>query len=293
MRGDARTMTWLTPRTPAEAVRALAADPKALALAGGTDLMVGWNMGLLNGRAVVDLSRLTPWRAIRAAKGGLSIGSLATHSEILRHPVVRARFPLLAAACATVGAAQIQNRGTLGGNVANASPAGDTFPALAVYEAVVHCVGPDGRRALALREFFAGVKKTRLKSGELVESIELPFPAKPPTRAEFRKVGTRAAQAISKTMFAGALWLGRGGVVEDVRLAFGSLAPTVRRLTAAEAFLKGRRLDAAAADEAARLLDADVAPIDDIRSTRDYRLAASRGLLVRFLSGTRTAAARK
>ncbi len=287
MRGDARTMTWTSPRTPAEAVRALAADPKALALAGGTDLMVVWNMGLLNGRAVVDLSRVTPWRAIRAAKGGLLIGSLATHAEILRHPVVRKHFPLLAAACATVGAAQIQNRGTLGGNLANASPAGDTFPALAVYEAVVNCVGPDGRRALALPEFFAGVKKTHLKPGELVESVFLPFPPKPPTRAEFRKVGTRAAQAISKTMFAGALWLERGGVVADVRLSFGSLAPTVRRLRAAEAFLKGRKLDAAAAEEAAKHLDADVSPIDDIRSTRDYRLAASRGLLARFLADGR------
>jgi xanthine dehydrogenase iron-sulfur cluster and FAD-binding subunit A len=128
------------------------------------------------------------------------------------------------------------------------------------------------------------VKKTHLKPGELVESVFLPFLSRPPSRGEFRKVGTRAAQAISKTMFAGALWLGRGGIVEDVRLAFGSLAPTVRRLRAAEAFLKGRRLDAASAAEAAKLLDADVSPIDDIRSTRDYRLAASRGLLARFLS---------
>jgi len=285
MRGDAATMAWLSPRTPAEAVRALAADPKALALAGGTDLMVAWNMGLLNGRAVVDLSRLTPWKAIRAAKGGLTIGSLAVHADILRHPVVRARFPLLADACATVGAAQIQNRGTLGGNVANASPAGDTFPPLAVYEAVVHCLGPGGRRALALSEFFAGVKKTHLEPGELVESIELPFPPKPPTRAEFRKVGTRAAQAISKTMFAGLLWLAKDGTVADVRLAFGSLAPTVRRLSAAEAFLKGRRLDAAAAAEAAKLLESDVSPIDDIRSTRAYRLEASRRILRRFLAG--------
>lgn len=282
MRGDARSMTWTRPRTPAQAVRALAADPRALAFAGGTDLMVAWNMGLLNDRAVVDLSRLTPWRAIRAAKGGLMIGSLATHADILRHPAVRARYPLLAAACATVGAAQIQNRGTLGGNLANASPAGDTFPALAVYEAVVHCLGPEGRRALPLLEFFAGVKKTRLKTGELIESVFLPSLPKP-AHAEFRKVGTRAAQAISKTMFAGALWLDRGGVVADVRLAFGSLAPTVRRLTSAESFLKGRRLDTANAAAAAKLLDADVSPIDDIRSTRAYRLAASRGLLIRFL----------
>jgi len=278
-------MTVLTPRTPAEAVRALARDPRALALAGGTDLLVGWNMGLLDGRAVVDLSRLSVWKTIRAGRTSLTIGSLATHAAIAAHPVVRARFPLLGLACAEVGAAQIQNRGTLGGNVANASPAGDTFPPLAAYEAVVRTLGPGGERAIPILDVFAGVKKTRLEPGELIAAIELPFPAKPPTRALWRKVGTRAAQAISKTMFAGLLWTEKDGTVADVRLSFGSLAPTVRRLRAAEAFLKGRRLDAAAAARAGELLAADVSPIDDIRSTRDYRLAVSRNILVRFLEG--------
>lgn len=278
-------MTVVSPRTPAEAVKALAKDPRALALAGGTDLMVGWNMGLLNGRAVVDLSRLTDWKKIRATKGSLIIGSLATHAQIAAHPVVKARFPLLRAACLEVGAAQIQNRGTLGGNIANASPAGDSFPPLAVYDAVVHVVGPDGARSLPVLDVFAGVKKTHLKPGELISAVELPFPAKPPTRALWRKVGTRVAQAISKTMFAGLIWVAKDGTVTDVRLSFGSLAPTVRRLRAAEAFLKGRRLDALAAAQAGDLLTADVSPIDDIRSTRDYRIAASRNLLVRFLEG--------
>lgn len=284
MRGDAASMTVVVPRTPAEAVKALAKDPRALPLAGGTDIMVGWNLGLLNGRTVVDLSRLDAWRGIRAAKGVVTVGALATHADLQAHPSVRKHFPLLAAACATVGAAQIQNRGTLGGNVANASPAGDTFPPLAVYEARVLCVGPQGRRAVPFLEIFAGVKKTTLKPGELIEAFELPVPAEAPARALFRKVGTRAAQAISKTMFAGAVWLAKDGTVQDARLSFGSLAPTVRRLRAAEAFLRGRRLDAASAAKAGELLDADVSPIDDIRSTRDYRLAASRGLLVRFLS---------
>jgi CO/xanthine dehydrogenase FAD-binding subunit len=192
---------------------------------------------------------------------------------------------LLVTACSVVGAAQIQNRGTLGGNIANASPAGDTFPPLAVYEAVVHCAGPAGRRTVSIHEIFAGVKKTTLKPGELIAAIELPFPAKPPTRAVFRKVGTRAAQSISKTMFAGLLWLAKDGTVADARLSFGSLAPTVKRLRSAEKFLAGRRLDAAAAAGAAALLTDDVSPIDDIRSTRDYRLEASRNLLVRFLEG--------
>jgi CO/xanthine dehydrogenase FAD-binding subunit len=285
MRGDPRTMTVLSPRSAAEAVRLLAKNPGAVPLAGGTDLMVGWNMGLLNGRTVVDLARVADWKKIKANKGAVLIGSLVTHSEIQKHPIVRARFPLLVQACSTVGAAQIQNRGTLGGNVANASPAGDTFPPLSVYEARVHCVGPAGRRVVSIHQIFAGVKKTSLKPGELIEAIELPFLAKPPTRGVFRKVGTRAAQSISKTMFAGLLWLRPDGTVADVRLAFGSLAPTVKRLRSAEAFLSGKRLDEPVISRAGGLLSSDVSPIDDIRSTRDYRAAVSKNLLVRFLEG--------
>lgn len=287
MRGDARSMTVLSPRTPAAAVAALSKNPDALPLAGGTDLMVGWNMGLLNGRTVVDLSRVVEWKKIAPEKSCVRIGSLVTHAQIQRNTVLRARFPLLGQSCATIGAAQIQNRGTLGGNVANASPAGDTFPALAVYGALVRVVGPGGRRTVPFSGIFAGVKKTTLRPGELIESLELPFPPAAPSRAQFRKVGTRAAQAISKTVFAGLLWLTRDGTVSDARLAFGSLAPTVRRLHHAEAFLTGRRLDAAAAAGAAALLTDDVSPIDDIRSTREYRLTVSRNLLVRFLEGGR------
>lgn len=285
MRGNAASMTVLSPRTPGEALALYAAEPRAVPLAGGTDLMVGWNLGQLNGKTVLDLSRLDAWRKVKPAKAGLSVGCLATHAELRFHPLVRRRFPLLSEACATVGAAQIQNRGTIGGNLANASPAADTFPPLAVYEASVRIAGPSGTRELPLLQLFAGVKKTQLLPGELILSVELPFPDKAPSAALFRKVGTRLAQAISKTMFAGLLWVDRKGVVEEARLSFGSLAPTVRRLHAAEAFLKGRRLDAAAALEASRLLDVDVSPIDDIRSTREYRLAASRNILRRFLEG--------
>lgn len=285
MRGNAASMTVLSPRTPAEALRLLSAEPKALPLAGGTDLMVGWNLGLLDGRTVLDLSRLDAWRALKPSKGGLSVGALVTHAALRRHPVVRARFPLLAEACATVGAAQIQNRGTIGGNLANASPAADTFPPLAVYEASVRIAGPSGVRELPVLELFAGVKKTHLRPGELISSVELPFPDRKPSAALFRKVGTRLAQAISKTMFAGLLWVDRKGTVEEARLSFGSLAPTARRLHAAESFLKGRPLDEKTVAEAVELLSADVSPIDDIRSTREYRLAASRNILRRFLEG--------
>ncbi len=285
MRGDAKSMTVLSPRTAAEAVKSYAKLPSALPLAGGTDLMVGWNMGQMNGRSVLDLSRVSEWKKIKVVSDGVDLGSLVTHSEIQAHPILRKRFPLLVAACATVGAAQIQNRGTIGGNIANASPAGDTFPALAVYEATVRALGPDGRRGVPMSEIFAGVKKTTLKPGELIEAVFLPFPDKTPARGVFRKVGTRAAQAISKTMFAGLIWTAKNGTVEDARLAFGSLAPTVKRLYAAEAFLKGRKLDENTINAAAELMTNDVSPIDDIRSTREYRLVVSRNLLIAFLKG--------
>lgn len=278
-------MTVLAPRTLKEALALYSAQPKAVPLAGGTDLMVGWNLGLLNGKTVLDLSRLDAWRAIKPSKHGLSVGSLVTHAQLRRHPLVRKSFPLLADACATVGAAQIQNRGTIGGNIANASPAADSFPPLAVYEASVRVVGPAGERELPFLEVFAGVKRTHLRPGELIASVELPFPARRPDAAHFQKVGTRLAQAISKTMFAGLLWTDRRGAVEEARFSFGSLAPTARRLHAAESFLKGRRLDPDAVAEAVHLLEADVSPIDDIRSTREYRLAASRNILRRFLAG--------
>lgn len=285
MRGDAKSMTVLSPRTAAEAVKTYAKVPSALPFAGGTDVMVGWNLGQFNGRAVLDLSRVAEWKKIRVVSDGVDIGSLVTHAQIQAHPVLRKRFPLLVAACATVGAAQIQNRGTIGGNIANASPAGDTFPALSVYEATVRAVGPNGRRGVPVSEIFAGVKKTTLKPGELIEAVFLPFPDKTPTRGAFRKVGTRAAQAISKTVFAGLIWNGKGGVLEEARLAFGSMAPTVRRLHAVEGYLRGRRLNDVSISAAAELLPNDVSPIDDIRSTREYRLMVSRNILTAFLKG--------
>ncbi|MBI4345941.1 MAG: xanthine dehydrogenase family protein subunit M [Elusimicrobia bacterium] len=275
-------MTLLRPATAAEALSLYAKTPGALPLAGGTDFMVSWNMGLLNGRTVLDLSRLVEWSRIRVSTEAARLGALVTHSQIQEHPILAKQFPLLVGACATIGAAQIQNRGTIGGNLANASPAGDTFPALAVYEAVVLAASAGGRRRLPLSELFAGVKKTTLAAGELIEAVELPYPGKP-ARQFFRKIGTRAAQAISKTVGAGLLWT-RAGKIADCRIAFGSVAPTVRRLKAVEEFVKGKRLGADLAREAAARVERDISPIDDLRSTRAYRLAVSANLVREFLS---------
>jgi xanthine dehydrogenase small subunit len=284
MRGGAETMTVVRPGTRREALRAFDADPLALPLAGGTDLMVAWNAGALNGRTILDLSRLEPWRRVGVEGTVVHVGALVTHAAIQRHAAIRRHFPLLVEGAATVGGVQIQNRGTLGGNVANASPAGDTFPALAVYEAMVRVASARGERTIAFLDVFAGPKRTTLGRGELVEAIDLVRPRRPPDRQVFRKVGTRAAQAISKVVVAGALWLDRAGRVEDVRFAIGSVAPTVRRLTAAEAFLRGQALTPDVVVQAAALVGRDISPIDDIRSTADYRLLVASRLFAQFLS---------
>lgn len=284
MRGNHETMLVERPRTAKDALAAYAREPKALPLAGGTDVMVGWNLGLFNGRRVLDLSAVRDWARIGLRRdGSLCLGSLATHAAVQRDENARKLFPLLVQACSTVGAAQIQNRGTIGGNLANASPAGDSFPPLAVYEAVVTLASTAGCRDLPVLELFAGVKKTTLREGELIQGVLLKPLAKKPSRQMFRKVGTRQAQAISKIVAAGLLWLSKTGEVEELRFAMGSVAPTCRRLKTVESFVKGRKLVPAVVDEAVGLVDRDINPIDDIRSTRNYRLAVARNLVKAFL----------
>ena len=282
MRGDSSTMELLRPASAHEALAAYAERPEALPLAGGTDFMVAWNAGLLDGKTVLDLSGVQEWARIRVSTQAARLGALVTHAQIQEHPILQKEFPLLVEACSTVGGTQIQNRGTIGGNIANASPAGDSFPPLAVYQAELIVSSAGARRRVPLLDVFAGVKKTTLRRGELIEAVELPYAARP-SRRFYRKVGTRAAQAISKTVGAGLLWL-KGGVVADCRIAFGSVAPTVRRLKTVEDFVRGKRLTPALAKEAAALSAADISPIDDFRSTRAYRLAVTANLVRDFLS---------
>jgi CO/xanthine dehydrogenase FAD-binding subunit len=277
-------MRVLRPETVADALELYAERPHAVPLAGGTDFMVAWNWGEKNGSTVLDLSRLAPWRKIRATPKGLDVGSLATHRDLQLDRGVASRLALLAEACSTIGGRAIQTRGTLGGNIANASPAGDTFPPLAVYDARVRLVSRDGSRVLPLLDVFAGVKRTTIAPSELIEAIEIDFPKKP-RRELFRKVGTRAASAISKTVAAGLLWLERDGRIRELRFALGSMAPTVRRLRSVEAFVAGKRPSSSVVEDAVSLLEEDVSPIDDLRSTRSYRLEVSKNLLRAFLLG--------
>jgi len=240
-------------------------------MAGCTDLYVGLNFGTLAETRFLDLWPLDALRRIEARGEVLSIGALATHSDIIRSSLVRARIPMLAAASREVGGVQIQNRGTLGGNVANASPAGDTLPALAAANATVVLSAAGGTRRVPFNAFYTGYRQSVRRPDELIAAIEIPELR---GRQWFRKVGTRAAQAISKVVIAGV-------VGEEIRIALGSVAATVVRAARTEAALAR----GASVAEAQLTLSEEIAPIDDIRSTAEYRRRVAANLLARMLDG--------
>ena len=272
-RFPASTCTVIRPRDVEQALRWLQEDPTLTPLAGCTDLFVQMHAGTLEARRFIDLWSLTELRGIAVHRDLLVIGALTTYREMASSRLVESWVPMLAQASRLVGGPQVQNRGTIGGNVANASPAGDTLPVLAVAEAVVVLASADGTRRVRFAEFFTGYRSTVRGAQELIAAFEVP---RIPGQQWFRKVGTRAAQAISKVVFAGV----RGERV--VRVALGSVAPTVVRLPATEATL----LAALPMTTAAESLAAEIAPIDDARSTAAYRRQVAQNLLRRFWAET-------
>jgi CO/xanthine dehydrogenase FAD-binding subunit len=254
-----------------EALRILADEPR-MPIAGATDVYVALNFGTLGERAYLDISALDELSSISERDDTLVIGALATYTDLIRSPVVAQRLPMAIDAARVVGGVQIQNRGTVGGNIANGSPAGDTLPVWAAVDAVVVVRSAGGERRVPFNEFYTGYRKSVLRRDELLVAVEVP---RVEGRQWFFKVGTRAAQAISKIVVAGV----RG---EAVRLAAGSVAPTVVRLRATEHALSG----GASIDDAVARVGDDVSPIDDIRSTADYRRRVTSNLVRRFWSET-------
>lgn len=252
------------------------ADTPAKPIAGGTDLMVSLTGELAPPPAsVVDLWAIDALRGIAIDGDALTLGALTTYTDIRRSALCREHVPALVDAAATIGAAQIQNRGTLGGNIANASPAGDTLPVLLASDAVIVVGSERGERDVPAARFWTGYRQTALAHDELIVRIRLPLAAGREMR--FRKVGTRRAQAISKVVMAVA-WQG-DGKWRDVRVALGSVAATPIRAAATEAVLEGRAPTPESADAAAEALAGELAPIDDVRSTAEYRrLVAARVL---------------
>jgi CO/xanthine dehydrogenase FAD-binding subunit len=231
---------------------------------------------------VVDLWRLDELRGITVDGDAVSLGALTTYTEIRRSAVCREHLPALVEAASTIGAAQIQNRGTLGGNIANASPAGDTLPVLLALDAVIVCGSSRGERSVPAESFWTGYRQTALAADELVVRIRIPLAAGRETR--FRKVGTRRAQSISKVVLALSYRdAGPAAPWSDVRLALGSVAPTPIRARDTEAALEGRPPTPETADRAAEVLAAELHPIDDVRSTAEYRRLVAARVLHRLI----------
>jgi CO/xanthine dehydrogenase FAD-binding subunit len=277
MRTAISTLTLFRPRRLRDALAMLRDEEGLTPMAGCTDLYVGLQFGTLPARRFLDLWRLDELRGVEERGDVLRFGALSTYSDLIRSPLVRRRLPMLVEAAREIGGRQIQNRGTIAGNVANASPAGDSLPVLAVAGASVLLKSAAAERRVAFRDFYTGYRVTVRRPDELIVSIEIP---RVHGRQWWRKVGTRRAQAISKVMLAGVRGRRRGG--SDVRLALGSVAPTVRRLTRTEAVLSS----GGSIDEARVALMEDIDPIDDLRSTAEYRRAVSANLIARFWSET-------
>jgi len=272
VRTATRGFTLRRERTLAAALRVLREEPGTVPIAGCTDVYVALQFGQSPGERYLDLTPLQALRRISTRGDRLVIGALATYTELRRSRLVRARLPMLMEAARQVGGLQIQNRGTVGGNLANASPAGDTLPVFAVADAEVVLAGPDGERRVPFTGFYTGYRESVRRPDELITAVEVP-PVE--GRQWFRKVGMRAAQAISKVMLAAV----RAG---SPRLALGSVAPTVLRLPRTEtALAAGEPLEAALA-----ALESEIAPIDDLRSTADYRRAVAANLVREFWART-------
>ncbi len=272
----------VSPSTLADAYAALAEAPTR-PMAGGTDLIVALTGEIGEPPArILDLWRLDELRGIALDDDEVSIGALTTFTEIRRSALCREHVPALVEAAATIGATQIQNRGTLGGNIANASPAGDTLPVLLALDASFVCGSSRGERTVPAEAFWTGYRVTALAADEILVRIRIPLATGRETR--FRKIGTRRAQAISKVVLAlsyqdagpSAHWTG-------VRLALGSVAPTPIRARATEAALEGRPPTPETADRAAETLAGELEPIDDVRSTAEYRRLVAARVLHRLI----------
>ncbi|HEV2883951.1 MAG TPA: xanthine dehydrogenase family protein subunit M [Pyrinomonadaceae bacterium] len=248
--------------------------------AGGTDLMVLLEAGKLPHKNYLNIWDLEELRGIDVTNEFITMGALTTYTDVQSNEILLKEFPMLCQAASETGGLAIQNRGTLGGNIVNASPAADSPPALLAYDAELELVSVAGKRWMPYHGFHTGYKQMTMRPDELLSRIRLPR-----NRYDthyYRKVGTRKAQAISKVCFA-ATASGAAGRIEDVRLVLGSVAPVPLRCVKTEAALRGARIDEQTTSKALETLGAEITPIDDIRSTRSYRLKVSLNLLADFL----------
>ena len=293
MRSDPSDYHLVAPGSLQAAVSLLAEDPGGwLPIAGGTDVMVQYAAGKLSPRKLLSIWNLPELRQVEVLPNEIHIGAGSTYADLRKHEVVRRELPLLASAARWTGGIANQNRGTIGGNIVNASPAADSLPALLAYEAELILTSARGERRLPYLGFHTGYKKLQLRSDELIRTVCL--------SRKFssyfswsRKVGARNAQAISKVCIAALGRLASDGVnnppIDDVRIALGSVAPVPLRLVETEKTLQGKVVDRALLTLAKQTAIREIRPIDDIRSTARYRAAVAGNLIVEFLERLRSA----
>jgi CO/xanthine dehydrogenase FAD-binding subunit len=254
--------------------------------AGGTDLMVLLEAGKLPHRNYVNIWPLDELRGIDVTNDHITLGALTTYTDVQTHPVLRAEFPMLCQAASETGGLAIQNRGTLGGNIVNASPAADSPPALLAYDAEIELVSSTGSRWIPYDGFHRGYKQMDIRPDELLAHIRLPRNSSG-LKQYYRKVGTRKAQAISKVCFCAVVRV-EAVRVTDTRIVLGSVAPVVLRCKETENAIRGQALDENTVQRARETLIREISPIDDVRSTADYRLRVAANLLVDFLLTARS-----
>jgi len=273
----------ITPDSLSEALLLLTSEPGTWKpFAGGTDLMVLLEAGKLTHRNYLNIWPLVELRGIEIHDDHVMIGALTTYTDVRANQTLVAEFPMLSQAASETGGLAIQNRGTLGGNIVNASPAADSPPALLAYDAQLELTSVNGRRWISYQGFHTGYKEMGIREDELLTRIQLPR-SKHPLLHYYRKVGTRKAQAISKVCFSGvARVVDRR--IKEIRIALGSVAPIPLRCVRTEAMLRSQIITTALTEAAAKELDKEVTPIDDIRSTKAYRSRVSQNLLNDFLT---------
>lgn len=243
----------------------------AAVIAGGTDLVVELKDKVKSPKILVDIGRIPELRGISETEDGqVWIGALSTHCEIASSDMVKEAAPALAEACAFVGSPQIRNRGTIGGNICTASPAGDTIPPLYVFEASVEVRGPNGTRQVPIESFFEGPKKSVLSPQEIVLGVKVPKLGKEYV-SFFRKLGQRKSLAISVVSVAFAGKCEGPGLFSDVRVALGAVAPTVVRARTVENALSNTKLDPKTLESVTKLAFRDSVPITDVRGSLEYR----------------------
>ncbi len=282
MRADPSEYKLVSPGNLQGALSLLAAEPAQwLPIAGGTDVMVLYSAGKLPSRNVINIWNIPELRQIEVLPDCIRIGAACTYTSLRNHDIVGREFSLLATTASWTGGIANQNRGTLGGNIANASPAADSLPALLVYDADLTLISLRGERRVPYRTFHTGYKQTVLGADELILNISLPRRFSGYV-SHARKVGARNAQAISKVCLAALGQISRGAI-RDVRLAMGSVAPVPLRLHETENVLTGKKIRPSLFDAARNSVLKEIQPIDDIRSTARYRSAVAGNLVAEFL----------